>query len=137
MITTCISIDPVETVEPAEVLEVVDARKTLELLELAVLDRGADYVYEGIKRPDSDDPNQKWCVYRLPDGAPSCIVGHVYSYLGVLDEAKEDARPGWQPVSILKRFDGDALHVLNIAQRRQDNGESWGGALDAARKCID
>lgn len=63
--------------------KVFGKEEVLAALERAVEAKGADYVDPGSR---SDGPG---CVYGTSDGAPSCIVGHVFDYLG-LDVGKLD-----------------------------------------------
>ena len=98
--------------------------KVLEHLRAVVAEKGADYVYWGP------------CVYAI-DGAPACIVGHVYARLGLLDEDTQWSGAG---VNLLHRdaIARSARSVLRAAQVVQDGDVSrsergtWGEALAAA-----
>lgn len=91
----------------------------------AVVAERPDYVYEEIAGDDS-------CLY-VHNGAPSCLVGHVLFRLGLpLDVLSENE--GGSPGMSVREFgiSHRAADVLDIAQARQDVGESWGDALAAA-----
>lgn len=124
---------------------VVDAAKAIELLERAVKEKGAKYV----------DPNANTvgCQYADEKGQPLCIVGHVMSYLDV------DLRPvvtggdfediervwGWGVSAVELGYalgaaphpgvslTDDAVWTLGRAQTIQDDGNTWGEALEAAK----
>ena len=97
---------------------------------------GRDYVYQ--RQPGPGGPNDK-CVY-IKDGQPSCLIGHVLVRLGVdvsfltdrnsaliashLFDSPEANRP-WTPM---------AGAVMEAAQLAQDVGDTWGKALDDARR---
>lgn len=116
----------------------IDYDKAIELLKRAVAEKGADYVYE---RPDE----ALSCVY-VSNGAPSCIVGHVISYVApeLLDsihiwEQDAFAETGSGVESLVEHFGAEfdmtdeALTALGIAQEAQDMGANWGRALGKAR----
>lgn len=110
--------------------------KAIELLEKAVAEKGANFVYE---YPEGINA----CQYIDEQGHPSCIVGHAFKYLS--DElgnhdifaelgdhegssAHDLVLPG---VDILP----EASMVLAIAQEVQDTMDyTWGNALDRARE---
>lgn len=56
----------------------IDVPQTLVLLQQVVAEKGADYV-----DPNSDSTGLSVCEYFTPDGAPSCIVGHVLAKAGL------------------------------------------------------
>ena len=103
--------------------------KALELLRKARDLKGADYVY-----PPAAAGEQ--CLYRNPDGSPSCIVGHVLLWAGVGDptegwDAKDVAGANGLPTVV-----GD---ILAAAQGSQDIAHTWGEAVTqaeaVAREC--
>lgn len=126
---------------------VVDADKAIELLERAVEEKGADYV--------DPDAATVGCNYADAKGNPLCIVGHVVSYLGVdlrpvvlVDEGYYEREELWgHGVSAIElnyandaaphpgfSFTNEAIWALGRAQTMQDNGETWGEALEAAKE---
>lgn len=86
--------------------------------------------------------DQKWagygdddgdtCMYQIA-GSPGCIVGHVFSRLGVEYSPEFEAQ---DVATLFKRgkvdIDENAARVLQRAQVRQDLGDTWGQALAAA-----
>ena len=120
-----------------------------ELLERAVAEKGEGYEY-----PD-------WasgCYYERDD-APSCIVGHVFNYLGLTPEQlgqldapnKHFSDANGQPVSrnnvvsalvplVAEAFDIEltepAAVLLREAQLQQDNGSPWGLAAQRAKAAV-
>lgn len=117
--------------------ETLTVERALELLERAVVLKGAAYVY----RPETlhvDGAGEIYrdgdCVY-VEDGEPSCIVGHVIAYAG---GNLADVEEGALPNSALSRagveFTDNAYYVLRAAQNRQDAGGTWGSSLACARR---
>lgn len=114
----------------------IDRQQALDLLEQVVDEGGRDFVY-----PQDENGN---CQY-VRDGAPSCLVGKALFKAGVkmedlirLDEGTADTNG---PVAACAMddvipgvADYEALYVFNQAQQTQDLGDTWGSALDAARK---
>lgn len=106
--------------------------EAVDLLVRAIHEKSPEYVYE---RPDG--PNSG-CKYFRRDAAgkpvaPSCIVGHVLTYLGV-----EDAREGVNADRVI-RDSGFTLSprvatLFSAAQFRQDGGTPWGEAVLVAKK---
>lgn len=123
-----------------------------ELLERAVAEKGADYVY-------SED--EGGCFYANPTEergqyVPGCIVGHVLNYLGLSPEElhKLDEPHKWHTNvngdahtdntninhidDVLEDTFGielthPALMLLKTAQGNQDFGESWGDSVRTAK----
>lgn len=100
-------------------------------IEKAVADKGADYVYN----PD----DSRSCVY-TEDGEPSCIIGTALVNLGF------EPNPDWdnpmQTDKLLEDTTADTIlpyffdipeNVVVAARRAQvdqDNGSTWGTALE-------
>lgn len=95
-----------------------------------------DYVYE-------DAEGGEYCTYSTPDGAPSCIVGHVINRLAPekfesihLSEWSEEGVFGVNFGASIYDYSADeaANEVLQYALRRaqmvQDSGGTWGQALE-------
>jgi hypothetical protein len=113
---------------------VVGYELTKQLLEAAVNLKGDDYEVA------SGD-----CVYFAYDsGEPVCMVGHVLAALGVrlddlrmkseeaMEEWSSDEAPNEKRVGSLAlpvQFTEKAMTLLKTAQRRQDEGATWGSAL--------
>ena len=105
--------------------------ETIELLERAVAEKGMDYVYDpGLNNWGVRDI----CRYVNSDRTPGCIVGQVLSYVGLLGRFTHETEnmASAQPV-IQNNFAPDAINALVRAQKRQDRGEPWGLAFDAAK----
>jgi len=104
-----------------------------------VQERGADYV-------DRNADTYEACEYAY-NGEPGCIVGHVFSYVGI-DPTKVreggvfeviDLEYGVQAkhaeiIPDSPAFSDGARSVLAAAQHAQDSGRTWGEALDTAKK---
>lgn len=119
----------------------IDVAEALHGLELALAERGADYVY----------PSPESCVYlNSITGEPDCLVAVALDKLGVsredqvavnglgefheLIEYDNDGDPT-DARTIIIGFDitTDAILVLRAAQKLQDQGEPWGSAYEAAK----
>jgi hypothetical protein len=114
-----------------------------ELKEI-VAAKGADYVDPGA------DPDVGTCNYGTP-GAPSCIVGHLFDRHNLLGDdgikvgpmngsvmniitpmlADDVSNYDYRQV-VVDTFTPKALRALQGAQRIQDEGGTWGQALQAA-----
>lgn len=120
----------------------IDKDRALELLEAAVEERSANYIYEIPK-----DAGGK-CVYQS-EGVPSCGVGLALSKAGVSISALAalDHSPSLDaPVSIGTnsarlilaahgvKLTPQASLVLDAFQGRQDSRSTWGDALSDAKK---
>lgn len=112
-----------------------DVEYVRSLLARAVAEKGPDYV----------DPNAgDGCVYYNDDLTPACIVGHVIEYwredhgteipdtvlenrgLGVGSDLLNEI--GWSRM---------AIHGLTAAQNMQDDGRTWGDALEAFVRAVE
>ena len=93
-----------------------------------VVAENPDFIYEPPGGPDES------CKY-VHDDAPSCLVGHVMSRLGLpLDILS--AREGVSPVQIggALGISARAADALTAAQDWQDQGETWSDARAAAER---
>lgn len=108
----------------------------LNLLQIAVDERGEEYVY----RADERDLNGNVsCDYAESDGSPSCLIGLALSVIGVDPtwlSVGEDL--GWAGCGIEVLGDDLGLprkvsDVFSAAQIAQDTGSTWGTALEKAR----
>ena len=105
----------------------------IELLENAVKDRGADWVYP-LEWKHRDGP----CRYFI-DGKPGCIIGHVIYQLGGGPDDVEEGEGvfGLEVWNRVLEISDDykileILEILSTAQTAQDYGTSWGEAVAAA-----
>lgn len=125
----------------------------LEQLRAAVVLKGKDYRYT--KDKANLIQGSETCVTDYAyerDGQPSCIVGHVLIGLGV-DPAvflKDYVNPTADEVSTVNATKFEHCHdilpiaaennavlkALIAAQRRQDQGMTWGEALVAAKYAL-
>lgn len=109
-------------------METLTVEKAHELLKRAVAEKGEDYVYQ----PETVGTYNRRCRYFGPEGAPSCIVGHVLAYMGVsIDPESYENRVGVWTLGQeeLLRADAAAIEALSVAQDVQDMGGPWGSAL--------
>lgn len=119
--------------------ETLDAAKAVELLKAAVAERGERYVYS---EPEDG------CVY-VADGAPSCLVGEAlvahglpvgFFYQAVSYDKQFAAEANGLPMSLLHKagvlpfVTARARAALTAAQNVQDQGCSWGDALERAER---
>lgn len=137
------------------------AKATLKKLRRIVNERGHEYVYEAPEYTDADGDLRHGdeCYYTTPEGKPSCLVGALLAGVapGVLSklntyewaELYEDGAPQVVSVTDLHSersqvsgvdlddyFTRDALQILYRVQAEQDNGKSWGKAVDLAATLI-
>jgi len=106
------------------------------LLDRAVAEKGADYVYPEEEKREGGEFGSMMCQYRTDSGGPSCIIGFVGNYLGVLDQFTE-AKPG---VENLKNagydFDNRTYALLDESQSDQDWGITWGESVERAKNHV-
>lgn len=115
---------------PIPVLD-IDADTAIELLSDVVEIAGPETIV-------------KDCVNVYPDGAPCCIVGHALVYGGLLPEELLRAHQGgtfvgdldtsWTKEPVVEWRDSLAKDIWQTAQTIQDDGDSWGHALEGARR---
>ena len=114
-------------------VRVIDRDEAISLLEKQVEKKGADH--------------KSRCVYFNGAGEPVCIIGHVLVDLGFTQEelwacngttfysivtgAIEEYMPN--PLEGRLEFTDGAAEVLTKAQNIQDEGRTWGEALEAVR----
>ena len=138
---------PVQSRVPAEESGLkINAAKAIEMLNRQVEKKGADYVYprrlwsEVANRETRADlsPDQTVCVnWILVNGKaePDCILGHVYADWGILGQCgmtsnvhmvlRTLSRAG---ILLTQR----AISTFHTAQQKQDNGWTWGAAVESA-----
>lgn len=119
-----------------------DVPQVLAALKAAVEKRGEDYVYvnaDGVKA-GTTELSCEYTHHAGTDAAtPGCIVGQVYFDL------TGELVPEYQNASTISEFftsprevfTDAAAGLLLVAQRRQDDGATWGEALAAARKAAE
>ena len=102
-----------------------------ELLDKAIAERGADYVYN----PPEEMASQGQCYYVHGD-QPGCIVGHVLNLFGVSLETLSTVEGNDAFYAIRKLLPSTSEVVrefLTDIQHNQDNGMRWGEAVNEAR----
>lgn len=121
----------------------------LSALNDAIVDMGADFVYEKgtfeVEDPWGDVQDKPLCAYLHNDEngnptVPGCLVGHALLKLGVSKEflAKHNAGPTASDVAQYMEAEGiasvtrKARTLFGWAQGRQDDGDSWGEAVKDA-----
>lgn len=124
-------------------------------LEKAVADRGEDYIYpEKTENPAygnskvydqylADDYHVKGgqCVYSTPNGEPACLIGVALHNLGL--QVPEYGFVGGasevllnEPYELEEGITYLIADAADAAQGRQDNGETWGVALQTFKEAI-
>lgn len=115
-------------------MEMIDARRALELLTDVVDSGGDDYVYP--KVPMSPNSQGWGCRYEF-QGKPSCMVGHALVRagveVGVLADLDRSGPRAFNLPDFMPFVSPGAAQVFDAAQTLQDNGKTWGVALDHAR----
>ena len=111
-------------------METIDGRRALELLIDVVDQYGPETVYEKVPLPDGDGNG---CVY-VYLGEPSCLVGHALVRAGAPISGLNISSPAALLDSHFPSIGSAAARVFQAAQDKQDTGETWGDALDAARE---
>jgi hypothetical protein len=125
-------------------MEYLTADKMREYLHRALEEKGADYIYE---QPSpaacyyldynlNDDEDGGHAIRVQNATGPGCLIGHVAYYAGM---AKEDlaASEGTPADRLLRGHAPDAVRLAARAlQRAQDQGESWGTAVQAFENCL-
>lgn len=107
--------------------------RTLELLQQAVDERGADFVYPAEWKDDGT--SEGMCMYVQPDeNGPACIVGYVLHAYGVaLDDLSGAEGMGADNACTIFGVDARSTRMLTLAQISQDNKHTWGHAVQRAR----
>jgi hypothetical protein len=120
---------------------VVDEEQVGALIELAVDLMGDTFRYEEHFSLWSSAYSLSSCVYRSRHGTPCCLIGKVFSLLGILNQAVPNDRYNTLSVrELIKgltftdrtgvRFTRKAAELLGNAQSLQDGGSKWGEVLD-------
>jgi hypothetical protein len=108
-----------------------------ELLGRAVKEKGEDYVYEPLREGGRPHGRPQCAYFNPEDGCPSCMVGYVLSYKGVTYESLDATGSVVTEVQDLVeeghlQVDNETLALLTVAQVEQDQGQTWGRALEEA-----
>lgn len=120
--------------------------RAVELLERAVAERGVDYVYPEDEKAQYDPHREQQCSYYVGNNGgfrPSCIIGMVIDYLGLREQflanrGLYEGNPGTNVLSALGvAFDKTTLSLLGEAQTQQDNGATWGDAVERATAVVE
>lgn len=120
----------------------LDLAAVREQLRLALAKKGEEYVYEFPPVWEYDDADRLMlvetgeCQYvrdDLPEGpAPSCLWGHVLVGMGVsIESLRVCEGTRIDEVSVTPWADDLIDRAARESQRRQDNGETWGAAVQA------
>ena len=84
------------------------------------------------------------CRYLTDEGRPSCIVGTAFYTDLVSGGLTPERRDNAEAIRVVfaRRLPGfaitpKALHLLEDVQGGQDQGDSWGAAIEAAVRCVE
>lgn len=108
-----------------------------ELLARAVKEKGEDYVYVPLREGGRPNGRPQCAYFNEEDRCPSCMVGYVLSYKGVTYERLDATNSVVTEVQDLVeeghlKVDNHTLALLTVAQVEQDQGQTWGRALEEA-----
>jgi len=120
-----------ETLERARIKVIV---KAIDDLEDIVNEYGHDYIYEAVSREDNSF-NFTSCWY-VKDDQPDCLIAKFLFRRGwTIEELKSCERMNVHAASqrFPDRLTRDEVSILMAAQQAQDNGKTWGVALDKAK----
>jgi hypothetical protein len=110
----------------------LDYGQALVFLEKAIGEKSPDYVYKRVtEMTEEEEENGQSCLY-FEQGQPSCIVGHVLSYMGI-NSAPEGSGAGHALTQLGVHADPKTKALLEDVQERQDDGVPWGEALRKAQ----
>lgn len=101
--------------------------RALALLQGAVALRGPDFNY-------LDEYGDQGCRYAV-DGKPACLLGVAMANDGVpIERLTVFGQRGWHSVAtnVYDEVEPRAKALWSAAQNAQDDGASWGAALDDA-----
>lgn len=101
------------------------------VFEDVVLEFGANYKY-----PTQEEHPEYWsdvgtCVYVTNGGEVACVIGQIYHRLGATTQQLQGNRGSIGKGRDLGfEFPDNVQRGLSQAQSAQDDGETWGQALD-------
>lgn len=121
-------------------MEPIDEHKAIALLREVV--KGNEFhVYVQAPSGDGADDDETVCRYQYA-GQPSCVVGKALALAGAsvdilewLDDGGNGANGALSAIQLSDHMEcvtSTAAILFNEAQVRQDNGETWGEALQYA-----
>lgn len=116
----------------------LDKDQAINLMEKAIGEMGADHVYKPFPQMNElFNREEEVCLYFSPEGQPSCIVGHVFSYLGYGPNILIEGKTASAAIDTLGiDADPDAVAILEATQSAQDIGKAWGVALADAKDSV-
>lgn len=127
------------TEEAKEVLargEQIDLPLTKRLLDEAVAEKGADYVYTNAKGEQPSAFKGVDCsnLHPLEDGTwvPGCIVGTVFANVIGVENVPAEGSASSTNEEVGEPFDHNSERLLLRTQMRQDQGVPWGQAVQMA-----
>jgi hypothetical protein len=111
----------------------IEIPEMLNLIEIAVSERGANFRYEDyLNTYVEEELDVESCQYRARSGQPLCIAGVALNEAGLLASLRENDIVTNQ-TGLVGKVSRQALDVLYEAQNAQDEGNTWGYALEQAR----
>lgn len=115
-------------------MEALTLDRAKELAEEVVTEFGKGYIYPESHKKHFPGNQVASCMY-VHDEKPSCLVGQILHRHGVsLEILKTYENIGAYRVTgeVTSTEDPDVLGFLSALQSRQDDGNSWGSALEGA-----
>lgn len=104
--------------------------QALDLAQMAVADKGEDYVYQ---RPFYAPLGHTVCAYYDESGQPSCLVGHILHGMGLRTRGRKNFCSVAELAEIgVISIDAKTNYFLGFLQSSQDIGIPWGTALAQA-----
>lgn len=115
----------------------LSVEETIAKLEAIVAKYGEDYVYQ-LPTYEDESGELESCMYSNQDGTPSCIVGHVLKevspkyFKSVHEREWEqlDSNAVYNLSGIYQYFEERAVNLLSNVQFDQDDGVTWGEAVE-------
>lgn len=124
--------------QPIEPMKFLDYDMAVNLMEKAIGERGEDYIYEPIRQRElpGGDAEVVACLY-FAEGEPSCLVGHVLSYMGYDSAPEGNVASPTLADGMGIDIDVDTADLLDTVQQGQDKGMPWGRALTEALAIVE
>jgi hypothetical protein len=108
------------------------------LLQDVVDEFGRDYKYDF---GATEETKLYGCLYFMDDTTPGCIVGQVLARLGVTRSSIGSMNVSTNVENLRQRgflnADDKTVDLLARAQAQQDDGKTWGAALDFALSTVE
>lgn len=111
----------------------IDAELALKHLQ-ALADENPDFEYA---QPAGWNSCIYWTESKSGQRVPSCIVGHVFDKLGVLDQIPAELISAAVTRIPIKSDNPNLMKVLREAQSHQDAGVPWGESVQKAMRYSD